>query len=1172
MKKIMFDFTCFNKTQLFLFSDLGVPLPLVLNQPRISVPGVISSQQYKQAVVLRDYEADGYFSSKEAIHAMQGTVEENERIEKFHIFTLTYSKSLQLDKFDRMFQEQTLTAVRTIKQEWLQRSSARIKNAFQDTTDGKYDITLRNGYQYEHTPSNIRSLLERVNHMMSTVLVGSVRKALRDYTNFISELCRYEVNIQSIQDISVSLPDDSIYRVKVLPPIVIIFLRVTEDKRCLNQIDVDKANNEIAAWKKTAEAAEGNPCPIKPVPEIIGYTLEYNYTPDELKKSVLDVFDSTLTEFSEVVHIEKSVMERIFFPKPRYIRSVSPEEEDVVHMRNLLREKIDLVTAPLMKYLKLFKQYEGFINVDVEKYVAEKVSLQFKDPENTEIEVPVTVNLQQVRSLLAHHLKEIETIEKYLPVNPLECGMFLIQVQSVRDILVEKHRAIIKLILSNHTKYCKENVQYLDREFQKIMHELSKEPENIEELTDLQEYMSGLNNTMMPLTNAIKDMMDYGSILDEQKFRVDFEDALEKWTVYGGPKKVAEKCEEVVLKLETVKVKYNEDMRSEQNEFKNTLVSVEADVAALVNFKELSAVHEAAAQVKVVEERLQNAQEKIKLYNSRELLFEQELTDYEDFGRVQKLFDPYAALWGTASEWVSLFDVWMKGLFVDLNAEEVEQKVDRYYNAINKASKYFVKMELVEQVNIVDTIKNQVNAFRPEVPLIVSLRNPGMRERHWAQLVDTLKVDLLPIDEKTTEQILAFNMKDKMDLIEKVGESAAKEYQIEQALDKMEKEWESIDLQIAPYKETGTGVLKGIDDLNTVLDEQITMAQTIMFSAFKGPFEERIEDWNRKLCCISDLLEVWVAVQRNWLYLQPIFESADINRQLPVEGKKFSIVDKNWRSALASAKAHPKAIEFCDNEKLLEKFKDSNVLLDQVQKGLSDYLETKRGVFARFYFLSADELLSILSESKDVKLVQPHLKKCFEAIDKVKFLEDLKIDRMISPEGEEVMLKEMIDPVEKNVEYWMLELEAAMRESVKEVMRLAIEDYLVTPRPQWMQKWPSMCVLNGSQMHWTSEMENLFANEGVKGPQIMYDQQVAQLADMTILVRGELSKAARNVIGALTVIDVHARDVIKKLVDENVDTPHNFGWTSQLRYYWDGDLKGSMVAATRYFIVVLIIF
>jgi dynein heavy chain len=139
-----------------------------------------------------------------------------------------------------------------------------------------------------------------------------------------------------------------------------------------------------------------------------------------------------------------------------------------------------------------------------------------------------------------------------------------------------------------------------------------------------------------------------------------------------------------------------------------------------------------------------------------------------------------------------------------------------------------------------------------------------------------------------------------------------------------------------------------------------------------------------------------------------------------------------------------------------------------------------------------------------------------------------------------------------------------MRISIHDVMRDAIIDYTVTPRTEWMQTWGSMFVLNGSQKHWTSEMEAFFEKDGAEGPANYLEQIKAQLADMVILVRGELAKAARNIVGSLTVIDVHARDVMIKMANAKVAVKTDFIWSSQLRYYWEeDDLWAEMVSARR---------
>ena len=87
--------------------------------------------------------------------------------------------------------------------------------------------------------------------------------------------------------------------------------------------------------------------------------------------------------------------------------------------------------------------------------------------------------------------------------------------------------------------------------------------------------------------------------------------------------------------------------------------------------------------------------------------------------------------------------------------------------------------------------------------------------------------------------------------IEAVSRMSSQEHALERALDKMKSDWSGVELECVSYKQTGTYVLHGMEDILTLLDEHLIKTQAMRVSPYRKPFEERIGAWEKQLICLQ---------------------------------------------------------------------------------------------------------------------------------------------------------------------------------------------------------------------------------------------------------------------------------------------------------------------------------
>jgi hypothetical protein len=171
--------------------------------------------------------------------------------------------------------------------------------------------------------------------------------------------------------------------------------------------------------------------------------------------------------------------------------------------------------------------------------------------------------------------------------------------------------------------------------------------------------------------------------------------------------------------------------------------------------EEMLVVEETSAEVKRIQKRLIDAEGLAKKFNSREILFGVPQTDYSDVARTAKAFEPYAALWNTMNDFDKKRNIWLTDPFTNLDPEEVEKSVQTWWRTVFKVGKTFESTQ-PEVFAMASLVKEDLEQFKTNVPIITALRNPGMRDRHWETLSAEINMQFPFDDSVTLDKVLTF--------------------------------------------------------------------------------------------------------------------------------------------------------------------------------------------------------------------------------------------------------------------------------------------------------------------------------------------------------------------------------------------------------------------------------
>ncbi|KAJ2950704.1 hypothetical protein O0L34_g8964 [Tuta absoluta] len=281
---------------------------------------------------------------------------------------------------------------------------------------------------------------------------------------------------------------------------------------------------------------------------------------------------------------------------------------------------------------------------------------------------------------------------------------------------------------------------------------------------------------------------------------------------------------------------------------------------------------------------------------------------------------------------------------------------------------------------------------------------------------------------------------------------------------------------------------------------------------------------------------------RTWLYLEPILSNDDGEL-----GTKFRKVDQGFRQVTRILESDPRLSALLQSSRLQPMLDSISEQLLACQSALNKYIDEKRSIFPRLYFLSDDDLLELLGQARAgadgrEAVMQTHLKKLFPGTTGVRLGPGgLSITALCSHYGETFQLDHPVD-IDCAVEMWLKNLETEMRSSLKNMTQKCVITNSLQEQDPFSLPTQILCL--AQNIRFTEQAEKAINSKDLHKLKANVEKENLYYASAE--VEDESEKQKRQ---ALILQCAYYLSVIKTLIENNVASTNDWLWQKQLRFY-----------------------